>query len=139
MQIALSTDEWYPLNQYVKDHLINNGHTVKEFGSYLSQKDESWVDCTLEAAKSVACGESDEGIFFCWSGTGACIAANKIKGVRAALCWDSETAKLSRIWNHANVLVLPNRILSEDLIDQILTAWFEPYDLTTIQFFRRLI
>ena len=84
-----------------------------------------------EAANAVASGECDEGIFCCWSGTGASMVANKTSGLWAALCTDVETAQLSRIWNHANVLILSNRLLTADAIPSIVGAWFEPFDPTT--------
>jgi ribose 5-phosphate isomerase B len=69
-------------------------------------------------------GQADEGIVFCWTGTGASIAANKVRGIRAALCHDAETARGARIWNHANVLALSLRVTSEALAKEILEAWF---------------
>ena len=73
-------------------------------------------------------GRANEGIVFCWTGTGASIAANKVAGIRAALCHDSETARGARIWNHANILALSLRATSEALAKEILEAWFAtPY------------
>src|SRR5262249_30253071 len=74
---------------------------------------------------AVAGGECDEGIFFCWSGTGISIAANKVGGIRAALCSDPGAAGAARVWNHANVLCLSNRSLSTDMAKEILNSWFE--------------
>lgn len=123
--IALVTDEFHPINQYVHDWLINKGYELNLFGSFVTKKDESWVHATTEAAHSIASGLSDEGIFFCWSGTGSCMAANKVKGIKAALCTDTETVKLARVWNHANVLVLSNRLLTPEVADSMLLAWFD--------------
>jgi ribose 5-phosphate isomerase B len=81
-----------------------------------------------EAAIQVSKGDCNEGIFFCWTGTGASIIANKHPDLFAALCHDAETARGARIWNHANVLVLSNRTLSQDVAREILDAWFAPYD-----------
>lgn len=86
------------------------------------------VSCTAEAVSAILQNKVDEGIFFCWSGTGSAIVANRFKGIRAALCVDAETAKAARIWNHANVLVLSNRLLSQDVAKEILDAWFQEYD-----------
>jgi ribose 5-phosphate isomerase B len=72
----------------------------------------------------VADGEVDEGIVCCWTGTGASIAANKVPGVRAALCHDAETARGARIWNHANVLALSLRSTSLPVAKEILDMWF---------------
>jgi len=77
-----------------------------------------------EAAAAVARGEADGAVVACWTGTGACIAANKVPGVRAALCTDAETARGARRWNDANVLVLSLRLLSAPLLEEILDAWF---------------
>lgn len=128
MKIALSSDEWHPIHSHLRDWLTGQNHTIVPFGSFVSQADESWVDATSQAAKAVADGTCEQGIVCCWSGTGASISANKIKGIRAALCWDEETVRLATTWNHPNVLVLPNRILTPELVDKMLTAWFTPYD-----------
>lgn len=124
MKIALSTDEWHPINLFIKEWLQKRNYECTYFGSYLSHQDEDWVETTAKAAQAVATGLCQEGIFSCWSGTGACIVANKIAGIRAALCNDAETASLARIWNHANVLTLANRVLTPEIADAILTTWF---------------
>ncbi|MEB3701844.1 Ribose-5-phosphate isomerase B [Candidatus Bealeia paramacronuclearis] len=124
MKIALTTDEIFPIHQVIFDELKKRGHDVVLFGAFQTQKEEPWVKCALEAAQAIQKGDCEEGIFFCWTGTGISIAANKVKGIRAALCGDSETAKGARIWNDANVLCLSNRLLSEDLAQEILEAWF---------------
>ncbi len=128
IRIALVSDEWHPINEYVQKWLIDKGHDCLYFGSYKSEKDEPWVEVIAEAAREVAFGGCNEGIFFCWSGTGASIVANKIPGIRAALCNDAETAELARIWNHASVLVLSNRSLTKENADKILEKWFAEYD-----------
>lgn len=128
MKIALVTDELYPINQFILEWLQAKGIETVYFGAYLSGTEVPWVEAIHEAANAVANGSCDEGIFFCWSGTGASIVANKTKGLRAALCTDEETARLARIWNHANVLALSNRSLTPETTKAILKAWFEPYD-----------
>ncbi len=125
MRIAVSSDEAYPVNEFVVTEIQALGHSVLRFGSLVSGQDIAYVEATREAAAAVASGACDEGIFFCWTGTGASIAANKVSGIRAALCSDAETARGARIWNHANVLVLSNRMLSHDVAKEILGAWFE--------------
>jgi ribose 5-phosphate isomerase B len=75
-------------------------------------------------AERVAEGRSDEGVLFCWTGTGVSIAANKVPGIRAALCADAETARGARAWNQANVLCLSLRGTSETVAREILDAWF---------------
>ena len=128
MKIAVVTDELYPINQFVFEWLQAKKVEVSCFGAYLSNTEIPWVEAIHEAALAISNGSCDEGIFFCWSGTGASIVANKIKGLRAALCTDEETARLARIWNHANVLALSNRSLTQETAKAILKAWFEPYD-----------
>ena len=125
MRIALASDEPYAVHNVVLAELKRRGHEVLRFGAIRSGKEEPWADVAAQAAQSVASGENDEGIFFCWTGTGICMAANKVFGVRAALCGDPGTAAGARIWNHANVLCLSNRTLSSDMSKEILAAWFD--------------
>ena len=86
------------------------------------------MQAAYDAALAIVTHQCEEGIFFCWTGTGISIAANKIPGIRAALCTDTETARSARLWNHANVLALSNRLLSQDVAKEILAAWFTEYD-----------
>ena len=125
MKIAVCSDEPYRVNDLAIEELEKRGHEVKRFGSVASGKDEPWADVARAAAEAVASGDCHEGVFFCWTGTGISIAANKVPGVRAALCTDPETARGARVWNHANVLALSNRLTSEDRLKEILEAWFE--------------
>lgn len=81
-----------------------------------------------QVAEAVAQGEADEGIVLCWTGTGVSLAANKVAGIRAALCADAETARGARLWNKANVLALSMRLTTPALADEILESWFStPY------------
>ena len=125
MRIALCSDEPYPVNELVRSLCEARGHNVVPFGSVASGSEAPWAEVAEQAALSVAGGECDEGIFFCWSGTGISMAANKVAGVRAALCADPGAARAARIWNHANVLCLSNRTLSTDMAKEIVQAWFE--------------
>jgi ribose 5-phosphate isomerase B len=126
MRIALSTDEIYPVHGLVETELRARGHEPVPFGALALGRDASWALCAEEAALAVARGHCQEGIFFCWSGTGISISANKVFGIRAALCTDAATARAARRYNHANVLCLSNRLLSGDVAKEILEAWFEP-------------
>ncbi len=126
MKIALCSDEPYAVNETLASELAKRGHEVIRFGSCVSNQEEPWVDVTLEAALAVHKGICKQGVFFCYSGTGSTIVANKVPGVRAALCTDAETARAARIWNDANVLVMSNRLTSEVLAKEIIAAWFEP-------------
>ena len=127
MKIAVSTDERTPLVESLFCELKKRGHDVTYFGP---EKDESmdWPVVTERAAQLVASGEAAEGIVMCWTGTGASIAANKIKGIRAALCLDGATTKGARTWNHANVLALSLQSTDDTTLKEILDAWFTtPY------------
>jgi ribose 5-phosphate isomerase B len=83
-----------------------------------------WAWASEAAARDVADGRAEQGIVCCWTGTGASIAANKVDGVRAALCGDAETARGARRWNDANVLALSLRATSAPVLEEILDAWF---------------
>ncbi|HIB58755.1 MAG TPA: RpiB/LacA/LacB family sugar-phosphate isomerase [Candidatus Marinimicrobia bacterium] len=123
MKIAVSTDERTDLVETLLKELNERHHTVEYIGPEAGE-DADWPEVTCRAAELVASGAADEGIVMCWTGTGASIAANKVKGVRAALCRDAETAKGARIWNHANVLALSLQATSESILKEILDAWF---------------
>jgi ribose 5-phosphate isomerase B len=127
MRIALCSDELYPVHELVERELAARGHEVVRFGALRARAETPWALSAEEAALAVAGGACDEGIFFCWSGTGISISANKVFGVRAALCTDAGTARAARRYNHANVLCLSNRLLSGDVAKEILEAWFEPF------------
>ena len=124
MLIALCSDEVYPVHAHVQQELRRRGHDIRTFGALESGTETPWALCAEAAARAVASGACREGIFFCWSGTGICMAANKVRGIRAALCTDAGMVLAARRWNHANVLCLSNRLLSEDLAREFLDAWF---------------
>ncbi len=125
MRIALCSDEPYPVHDTLKALIEARGHEVRLFGSPATGVDAPWATTAEAAALAVASGDCDEGVFCCWTGTGISIAANKIAGVRAALCADPGTAAGARVWNHANVICLSNRTLSADMAREILAAWFD--------------
>ncbi len=124
MKIAVSSDERLPLVDFVLDKLQERGHEVSYYGPPAGQEAD-WPEVTEQAASCVAAQQADEAIVMCWTGTGASIAANKIRGVRAALCHDAATAKGARTWNHANVLALSMRATSIPVAEEILEAWFD--------------
>ncbi len=127
MRIAAGSDERTHLTDTVIEDLRARGHEVILFGS-LAGREEDWPVVSRALADAVAGGLADEGILFCWTGTGASIAANKVPGIRAALCHDAETARGARIWNHANVLVMSLRATAEVIAKEILEAWLQtPY------------
>jgi ribose 5-phosphate isomerase B len=108
----------------VRVWLEEQGHQVVPFGSVVAGSETPWALAAESAAEAVARVDCDQGVFFCWTGTGISIAANKVPGIRAALCSDPGQAEGARVWNHANVLCLSNRTLADDLAKEILAAWF---------------
>jgi ribose 5-phosphate isomerase B len=124
MNIAIGSDEDTVLTTAVIK-LLKSQYKLKTFGA-LDPKcnDTSWPSVAMLVAESILHGESEQGIIFCWTGTGVSIAANKIPGIRAALCVDAEMAKGARKWNNANVLVMSLRYTSTFIAEEILYAWF---------------
>jgi ribose 5-phosphate isomerase B len=125
MRIAVSTDERTHLVDAVLTELERRGHDVAYFGPDRGEASVDWPDVTLEAVNRVRNADADEAIVMCWTGTGCSIAANKVPGIRAALCQDAETARGARVWNHANVLALSLRATPEAVLKEILDRWFE--------------
>ena len=123
MKVALGSDEKTPLTDAVEQDLTRRGHQVVLVGPPGGEVIE-WTDVGKKVGKLVAGGEADTGVLFCWTGTGASIAANKIRGVRAALCTDAATAEGARKWNDANVLVMGLRLTSPTVAGEMLDAWF---------------
>jgi ribose 5-phosphate isomerase B len=123
MKIAVASDERTHLTDTVVEELKKRGHEVALFGPLIG-KDTPWPIVSQQLAESVVSGKADEGVLFCWTGTGASMAANKVPGIRAALCHDAETAKGARWWNDANVLVMSLRATPEAVAKEILEAWF---------------
>jgi ribose 5-phosphate isomerase B len=123
MKIAVGSDERTTVTDAVIEELRERGHTLTLHGS-LTEDAIHWPQVAREVAETVARGIADEGILFCWTGTGVSIAANKVRGVRAALCGDAETARGARLWNDANVLCLSLRRTSEVIAKEILDTWF---------------
>lgn len=124
MKIAIGSDERTHLTDLVVEEVKKRGHEVTLFGP-LAGREEYWPEVARQAAESVAAGQADEAILFCWTGTGISLAANKVPGIRAALVHDAQTAKGARLWNRANALCLSLRATSEVVAQEILDAWFE--------------
>ncbi len=129
MKIAIGSDERTHLTDAVITDIKQRGHDVQLFGPLAENaSEEDWPITSSKAAQAVASKQADEGIIFCWTGTGASIAANKVPGIRAALCHDAQTAHGARIWNHANILALSLRTTTEAIAKEILDVWFStPY------------
>ena len=125
MKIAIGSDERTHLTDAVIEEVRRRGHQVILIGALMEGDSETdWPLTSRQVAEVVATGAADEGIVCCWTGTGASIAANKVSGIRAALCGDAETARGARVWNAANVLALSLRATSEAVAKEILGAWF---------------
>lgn len=123
MKIALGTDHaGFALKETVKKWLLENGHEVADFGTD-SPTAVDYPDFVIPAAISVANGENDRGIVFGGSGNGEAIAANKVKGIRCALCWHEESAKLASEHNNANVIALGGRMVDVVLAIKIVSLW----------------
>ncbi|MFE9681219.1 RpiB/LacA/LacB family sugar-phosphate isomerase [Streptomyces sp. NPDC002701] len=124
MRISVSSDMDEPVARSLLAELRERGHEVLAYGALRPGDDARWAVCSAAAAGDVAAGRADQAVVCCWTGTGASIAANKVTGVRAALCTDAYTAEGARRWNDANVLALGLRLTSEPLLREILDAWF---------------
>lgn len=125
MKIIFGSDEKTPLTDVINRYLLGAGHDVEHVGHLVDEDTKwKWVEIGKEIGKRVASSEADFGIACCWSGTGVCMAANRLPGAKAALCWDAETAKLARKWDNANILCLSLRFTSETVLKEILDAWF---------------
>ena len=125
MRIAVAADERTGVAEKVVEELRRRGHDPVPHGALAEGERDDWAWASEAAARDVADGGAEQAIVCCWTGTGASIAANKVPGVRAALCADAETARGARRWNDANVLALSLRTTSEALLEEVLDAWFE--------------
>ncbi len=122
MKIAVGSDERTYLTDFVIEELRGKGIEVELHGPLDGEKLE-WTDIAERVSERVREGACDQGILFCWTGTGVSIAANKVPGIRAALCPDARTAEGARKWNDANVLALSLRSTSPVVAREILDAW----------------
>ncbi len=123
MRIALGSDERGDLPAALERALQEAGHTITLFGALAPGDDDGWPSVGEAVGEAVAAGRCETGIVCCWTGTGVSIAANKVKGVRAALCGDAATASGARTWNDANVLALSMRATTPTVGQEILSAW----------------
>ncbi|HEX4345695.1 MAG TPA: RpiB/LacA/LacB family sugar-phosphate isomerase [Solirubrobacteraceae bacterium] len=133
MRISVAADEVTGVAERVVERLRARGHALALHGALGGGggggggggERADWAWCCEAAARDVADGRAEQAVVCCWTGTGASIAANKVAGVRAALCADAQTAAGARRWNDANVLALSLRATSDAQLDEILDAWFE--------------
>jgi ribose 5-phosphate isomerase B len=122
MKLAFGADEKTHLTDALIESLRLRGHEVEVIGPPAGDA-LGWADVAHDVGELVALGRVDRGVVCCWTGTGVSIAANKVPGIRAALCTDAETARGARLWNDANVLCLSLRLTSEATGREILDAW----------------
>jgi ribose 5-phosphate isomerase B len=124
MRIAVAADERTGIADAVVDELRARGHEPVVHGALADGDRDDWAWCAEAAARDVVEGRTEQAVVCCWTGTGASIAANKVPGIRAALCGDAQTAAGARTWNDANVLALSLRTTSKAELAEILDAWF---------------
>ena len=142
MKIAVGSDMKTHLTSVVVAALKRRGYHVDTFGALTSEK-ALWPAVAVEVAEKVAQEEYAQGILFCWTGTGISLAANKVPGIRAALCNDAKTASGARKWNDANILAMSLRMVSEQVALEILDAWFsttpsnDPEDLECLTILKK--
>ncbi|CAG7603239.1 RpiB/LacA/LacB family sugar-phosphate isomerase [Streptomyces bryophytorum] len=125
MRIAVSSDMDEPIARQAVEELRRRGHAVEVFGALRDGDRADWAWSAEAAARAVASGAADQAVVCCWTGAGASMAANKVPGVRAALCGDAYSARGARVWSDANALALSLRLLSGGLLGEILDAWFD--------------
>ena len=125
MRISVAADERTGVADAVAEELRRRGHEPVLHGALAADERDDWAWASEAAARDVAEGRADQAVVACWTGTGASIAANKVPGIRAALCGDAQTARGARRWNDANVLALSLRTTSPALLEEILDGWFE--------------
>jgi ribose 5-phosphate isomerase B len=118
MRIVVGADDEGAVADAVVDDLRERGHDVTVL------EREQWPEIARKVGETVASGEADQGMVFCWTGTGTAMAANKVRGVRAALAWDPWIAEGARRWNDANVLVMSLKRTAPETAREILDAWF---------------
>jgi ribose 5-phosphate isomerase B len=144
VRISISADELTGIAAALAGELERRGHETIAHGVLGEGESADWAWASERVARDVAEGRAQQGIVCCWTGTGASIAANKVAGVRAALCCDAATAAGARRWNDANVLALSLRATSQAELAEILDAWLEgqassqPGDLANIEHLREL-
>jgi len=124
MRVSVAADELVGAAKLIVQELRRRGHEPIAHGALDDAERDDWAWASEAAARDVAEGRAEQAIVCCWTGTGASIAANKVAGIRAALCGDAETASGARKWNDANVLALSLRATSDAELGEILDAWF---------------
>ena len=123
--IAIGCDHGgFELKNHVIKYLQDKGYQVKDYGTY-SEESVDYPDCAKPVCEAVISGEAENGILFCGTGIGISIAANKYKGIRAALCSDVYSAKMTKQHNNANIICMGGRVIGRELAFMIVDAWLE--------------
>jgi len=122
-RVVVGSDELYPCAREAVEYLRRRGFEVLTEGALKTGRPEPWPIVAHEVALYVSKGLVDFGVLVCYTGTGVSIVANKLPGVRAALCNDPETARGARLWNDANILAMSGRLVTEILAREIIDAW----------------
>lgn len=126
MKIVIGSDHaGFEMKRVIKEHLRGKGYEVYDVGADRYDPDDDYPIYGQRVAEAVASGEYDRGIAICGTGIGISISANKVPGIRAAVCHDTETARISRLHNDANVLALGGRTLDMDTAKSIVDVWLE--------------
>ncbi len=139
MRISVAADERTGVADQVVEEIRRRGHEPILHGALAHGERPDWAWASEAAARDVAEGRAEQAVVCCWTGTGASMAANKVAGIRAALCADARTAEGARMWNDANVLALSLRTTSEAELGEILDAWFaaqpstDPGDVANVE------
>jgi ribose 5-phosphate isomerase B len=126
MKIAIGSDHaGFELKENVKKFLKEKGHEYHDFGAETLDPQDDYPEYGRKVAEAVASGEYDRGIVVCGTGMGISIAANKVPGIRAAVCYTTDMARVSRAHNDANVLALGGRLLAKELASDIVSVWLK--------------
>ncbi len=125
MRIAVASDHaGYRLKETVREFLISQGHEVIDFGTN-GESAVDYPDFIIPAAEAVSRGPAEAGIVFGGSGNGEAISANKVRGIRCALCWNSESAELAKKHNNANIISIGARMISKEQTIEIIKKWMD--------------
>lgn len=124
MRLSVGSDERNYVTDWMLEELRTRGMEVDLHGALKPGADSRWPEVARSVAEDVTGGRCEQGILFCWTDTGVSMAANKVPGIRAALCTDGVTAKGARLWNDANVLCMSLRLASQEVVREILDAWY---------------
>jgi len=126
MKIAIGSDHaGFHFKEAIKEYLRREGHDVQDLGTYAAQPAVDYPLYVRPVAEAVAAGDAERGVVLGGSGNGEAIVANRVRGVRCALCWNAESARLGRLHNDANVISLGERMMALDMALEIVRIWLE--------------